>query len=68
MTLWLATTTTLIGASGEVAAGFRRARPGYPVEGPDSYGTKMRQVSRGGMRVKAWSWSSGWWSRRMPWS
>jgi len=28
MTVWLATTTTLICASGGVAADFRRARPG----------------------------------------
>ena len=53
MTLWLATTTTLICASGGVAADFRQARPGYPVGGADSYGTKMRLVNRGGTRVKA---------------
>jgi hypothetical protein len=53
MTLWLATTTTLICASSGVAADFRQARPGYPVGRPDSYGIKMRQVGRAAIRVKA---------------
>ncbi len=48
-----AMTTSLIFASGGVAADFRRARPGYPVGGPDSYGIKMRQAGRARLPAKA---------------